>query len=157
MVEATQAVSFDPTNRQLGPSMRAAKANHMRGAAVAAIERQIFFENANWHGAARPKLMGAKNRLPEHSQVFSREGVGPGVNEIQIFCGSSHRSIYAPGFQPFVRRSVTTFRAMEKSKMRLNGGASFRSRRFKTFSTAFFCISSLRVPSWVIAGRTTCS
>jgi len=49
----------------------------MREAAVAAIERQIFFENANWPGAARPKLMGAKTGCQNMRKYFPARVLGP--------------------------------------------------------------------------------
>jgi len=73
--------------------MSAAKANHMGYPAFASIESQIFSEDTNGHRAASGKFMGAKNRLPEQAQVLSREGISPGVCEIQIFWDSSHRPI----------------------------------------------------------------
>src|SRR5262249_7696870 len=98
--------------------------------------------------------MGTIKRLPKHPQVFIGEILGSGMNEIQLFAVSV-MSVYGPGFQLFICTSVATFRAIEKSKIRLNEGGSLTSRRFKTCSTALFCISALRVPSWVIAGSTT--
>ena len=50
VIEATKAVSFDPSHRQLRAPVRATKADHVRRPALTAIQRKIFSENADRHG-----------------------------------------------------------------------------------------------------------
>src|SRR5215475_12070708 len=87
--------------------MSAAKANHMGCPAFASIECQIFPEDTNGYRAAGNKFMGAKNGVPKQAQVFSCEGIRPGVCEIQIFWDSSHRPI--PEYSQILWARLPTF------------------------------------------------
>jgi len=112
--------------------MRAAKANHMRGAAVAAIEGQIFLRECELarRGQAQ-KLHGAKTGCQNSASIFPR-GFWAGVNEIQIFCGSSQSLDLCPGSNLSSEdRSPLSVR-WKNRRCGLTAGASFRSRRFKT-------------------------
>jgi hypothetical protein len=85
MVEAAKTIAFNPTNGQLSFPMGAAKADDVGCSALASIEREILSENTNGHRVAGCEFMGAKNRLPEHPQVFSCQGLRAGAYEIQMF------------------------------------------------------------------------
>src|SRR6202035_5655211 len=84
VIEATDAVAFDPADRERGAPMRAARADDERRAALAAIQRKILVHDAQRHRAPGLKVIRPINRLPEHSHVAAGKCFGAGVDEIEV-------------------------------------------------------------------------
>src|SRR6185503_3221322 len=80
MIKTTYAFALDPAHRKLRSPVRAARANEVRRGAIAAIDREIFSKDSNRQRPANRKLMGAADRLPEHSQIASGQCSRTGVN-----------------------------------------------------------------------------
>ena len=69
MIKTTDTIVFHPARRKLRPSVRAAKRDHMRIAALAAVKGEIFTHDPERHGFTGRQIFGAVNRLPKRAEI----------------------------------------------------------------------------------------
>src|SRR5262249_18951596 len=101
VVEAADTIALDPAGRELRAPVRAARRDDVRGATLAAVEREVFAHDANRPGAAGGQVLGAGDRLPEAAKVAPGQGPRASVAEVLVIglaapTVRSHRSHHHP-------------------------------------------------------------
>ena len=73
MINAADAVPFDPAGRELRSPVGTAEPDHVRRAALAAIESEALAHDLNRFGLAGHEIFGAMDGMPEPAHISSRE------------------------------------------------------------------------------------
>ena len=84
MIDAADAVAFDPAGGELRAAMRAAKADDMGCSALATIQRKSFAHDLDGFGLARAELFGAMYGMPKPAHKVAGKTPWPGGDEIFV-------------------------------------------------------------------------
>jgi hypothetical protein len=81
VIHAADALALDPAGVQHAQPVRAAPADQIRAAALAAVEREVLAEHAERPRRARLERRRARDRLPEAAQQLAHVGAAGGLRE----------------------------------------------------------------------------
>jgi hypothetical protein len=84
VIDAADAVAFDPAGRKLCASMRAAKSHDVGGSTLAAVERKALAHDLDGLSVAGPQFFCAMYGMPEPAHESPGEAPWQGRDEILV-------------------------------------------------------------------------
>src|SRR6185437_6573775 len=84
VIDAAYVVTLDPAEMHLRAAMRATIVDDLRGAALAAIDREILAHDADRPGLAGRQVLGAHHRHPEPTHETAHRCARAGAGEVEI-------------------------------------------------------------------------